>query len=412
MKANAILYLDPRPKKEGFCTVKVKVTCYRQRRYYSTDIDFYYPETEQVKDIPDPLTKLLTAKRKTSEQKTILKKLNVYLNKAEKITESLNPFTFEKFEEAYLDNRDLLNSVSYAFEKRINDLRENKQIGTAVIYECAKNSLEDFKKDLTFIQITPKFLKQYEKQMLESGKSVTTISMYLRSLRALFKSKKIDKSLYPFGEYEIPSGRNIKKALTLQEIARIYNYEAEPGTYIERAKDYWFFLYLCNGMNVKDFCLLKWSNINGNILSYNRAKTKTTQKVKESITVALKPESLEIIRKWGQPSIDKDSFIFPHLNKGMTPERQRAVYQQLTKNINKHIKRIAKDVGINSIVTTYSARHSFATVLKRSGTNIAMISDLLGHSSLAVTQNYLAGFESEQIQEQTDVLTSFKQKKA
>ena len=78
---------------------------------------------------------------------------------------------------------------------------------------------------------------------------------------------------------------------------------------------------------------------------------------------------------------------------------------QLTKTINKYIQRIAKKLDIPHHVTTYSARHSFATVLKRSGANIAMISDLLGHSDLKVTQNYLDSFENEQIQAQTDVLT-------
>ena len=71
------------------------------------------------------------------------------------------------------------------------------------------------------------------------------------------------------------------------------------------------------------------------------------------------------------------------------------------------MKRIAKKVGIDKEVTTYYARHSFATILQRSGANISMISDLLGHSNLSVTQNYLSGFESEQIEKTTDVLIAF-----
>ena len=82
----------------------------------------------------------------------------------------------------------------------------------------------------------------------------------------------------------------------------------------------------------------------------------------------------------------------------------------MTKTINKYMKRIARNVGINKNVTTYFARHSFATILKRSGTDIAMISDLLGHSSLGVTESYLDSFESDQISKQTDVLLSFNKK--
>jgi site-specific recombinase XerD len=70
------------------------------------------------------------------------------------------------------------------------------------------------------------------------------------------------------------------------------------------------------------------------------------------------------------------------------------------------MKRIGAELGLNRDVTTYFARHSFATVLKRSGAKIEMISELLGHSSVAVTDNYLDSFEMEQIQKETDVLTA------
>ena len=116
--------------------------------------------------------------------------------------------------------------------------------------------------------------------------------------------------------------------------------------------------------------------------------------------------NMDIIKKWGLPSIDKNAFIFPHINKEMDAYQKRATYQQLTKIINKYMKLIASEVGIGKKVTTYYARHSFATVLKRSGTKIEMISELLGHSSVDVTESYLDSFENEQIQKETDVLIS------
>src|SRR5690606_23226121 len=90
----------------------------------------------------------------------------------------------------------------------------------------------------------------------------------------------------------------------------------------------------------------------------------------------------------------------------MDAETETATIKQLTKILNKYTKLIAKDLGINKDVTTYFARHSFATVLKRSGANTEMISELLGHSTVAVTASYLDSFENDQIQKQTDVLTT------
>jgi integrase/recombinase XerD len=400
-KAEAIIYLDElRPKKDGKCSVKIKVTFNRLRRYYTTGIELF----------PIEFNKVMYNERRTTEQKEIYSKLNLLHMSAEAAINALTVFTFDGFEEYYLEQRNVQNSVSFAFDKYINQLKIEKRLGTAESYEYAKNSIEGFKNNLTFAEITPAFLKKYENFMLAQNKSVTTIGIYLRSLRAIYNQQNIDKSIYPFGEaknkYSIPTSRNIKKALTVEEIAKIYNYQAIPGSTKEMAKDYWIFLYLCNGMNVKDFCLLKWGNIDSDMLTYTRAKTQRSKKETKAISVALKPETLNIIRKWGQPSISKNAYIFPYLQPEMNDVEQRAKYKQLTKIINKYMKQTVLEVGINKNVTTYFSRHSFATVMKRSGAKIEMISELLGHSSVDVTESYLDSFEKEQIQKETDVLTA------
>ena len=98
--------------------------------------------------------------------------------------------------------------------------------------------------------------------MLQHGNSITTIGIYLRALRAIYNNAivevEVNAELYPFGKrrYQIPSGRNLKNALTLAEIDKIFSYE--PATEYEgRARDLWVFSHLCNGINVKDIALLK-----------------------------------------------------------------------------------------------------------------------------------------------------------
>ena len=400
-KAQASIYLDElRVKKNGKCAVKIRITYNRQRSYFPTGIDLTPEEFEQV----------MHGQRRTAEQKEALLKLNHLFGKAETLIDKLPVFTFSAFEENYLEQRNTLNSVSFAFDKYIEQLIGEKRIGTAVTYKCARNSIAEFRKNLTFAEVTPELLKKYESKMLKEGNSISTVGIYLRSFRAIYNQQGIDKSLYPFGEqknkYSIPTSRNIKKALTLEEIGKIYHYAAPTGSTKEMAKDYWLFLYLCNGMNVKDFCLLKWSNIDGQMLTYKRAKTERSRKESKLISVALKPETLEIIKKWGQPSISKEAYIFPHLKQGLTAEGEQAIYKQLTKTINKYMKHISSELGLNKEVTTYFARHSFATVLKRSGAKIEMISELLGHSSVDITESYLDSFEMDQIHKETDALTA------
>jgi integrase/recombinase XerD len=403
--AEVKIYLDElRPKKNGKCSVKIRVTFKRKRKYFPTEIELTNSEFVQIMD----------GKRKTEEQKKINVKINDFYNKATEVIKNLKVFTFTSFEEVFSTERNIQDRVSFEFDNYIANLESENRLGTASSYQCAINSLESFQENLTFAEISKDFLTKYENFMLEKGKSKTTIGIYLRSLRAIYNLQNIDATNYPFGEgkdkYSIPTGKNIKKALTINDIAKIYNYNEPMNATKEMAKDYWLFLYLCNGMNVKDFCLLKWGNINDNILSYNRAKTERSKKESKNITVALKPETIEIIKKWGQPSISKEAFIFPHFQNNMNPEKQRKVYQQLTKTINKYIKQICSELKINDNVTTYFARHSFATVLKRSGAKIEMISELLGHSNVNITESYLDSFETEQIQEQTNALTAGFQK--
>jgi integrase len=398
--ADASIYLDTRPKANGERAVKIRVTFNRKRKYFSTGIDLTKEDFEKV----------MYSERKKKNQKEVFTKLNYFLSKASKVINELKVFTFDVFEEYFLEQRNAHDSVSFAFDSYSKSLRLEGRISTAVSYECARNSLSKFKKDLTFADVTPAFLKKYENHMTTKGNSTATVGIYLRSLRAVYNLQKIDKSIYPFGngndEYSIPTGKNTKKALTIEEIGSIYNYKTEPNSIEDMAKDYWLFLYLCNGMNVKDLCKLRWSNIDNDILTFVREKTKRTTKETKNITVALKPETMAIIKKWGQPSTNKDLYIFPHLTMNMTPTEKHLTAQLLTEKINKNIKSIAIKVGINKNVTTYYARHSFATILKRSGADISMISDLLGHSSMSVTESYLDSFEKEQIQEKTNVLTS------
>jgi integrase/recombinase XerD len=250
--------------------------------------------------------------------------------------------------------------------------------------------------------------------MLSNGNSVTTIGIYLRSLRTLFNNAiaegMISKELYPFGKkkYEIPTGKNVKKALTLSDIELVYNYKSQPGSMTERAKDYWVFMYLCNGINVKDLCLLKYENIKGDILEFERAKTARTKRTVEPIRVVITEDVKAIIKKWGNWNKDSKNYIFPVLEKGLSPERERQLIQQLTQVINCHMKAIAKELEISTSITTYAARHSFATILQRSGVSTEFISEALGHGNIRTTQSYLAGFENTQKREAIKALTAFK----
>lgn len=402
-KATTNIFIDKyHPKADGTCAVKICVTHNRKRKYYPTE---YYLT-------PADFQKVLGLKPR-KPFKDIAIALQAKENKAVEAISKLNVFTFTAFEKRYLSGKNNNDNIQQTFSHTAKELRDNHRIGTASSYECTARSLEKFNPQAGFSDVTPEFLRKYEKWMLDNGNSITTVGIYLRTLRALFNSEisngYIHADIYPFGKkkYEIPTGNNVKKALKLSEISLIFQYKAKPGSNTELAVNYWKFSYLCNGINIKDMCLLKYENIKGDMIEFIRAKTENTKRKVDAIRVPILKDVSEIISRHGNKDKTPSNYIFPVLAKGITPVRQRQLIQQLTSLINDHMKYIAFELGIVAPVTTYAARHSFATVLQRKGYTTERISEALGHSSLETTKSYLAGFEDESKIEQGQALTDF-----
>ena len=110
--------------------------------------------------------------------------------------------------------------------------------------------------------------------------------------------------------------------------------------------------------------------------------------------------AFEIINKY-QTS---DVFIFPILancpsklsSRRNRIKKRRALY-------NKSLKQIGKLVGLDQPLTSYVARHTWATILKREGISISIISEGLGHSSEKTTRVYLKGFEDETLDKASEM---------
>ncbi|MES2893371.1 MAG: site-specific integrase [Bacteroidota bacterium] len=403
MPAQTTVYIDKyHPKENEKCAIYIRVTFERKRKYYTTGTTATVDEYQKA-----------IGEGVRGKAKELSLKLQAFEKKAADIIDKLPVFTFIAFEKQFYTNRATKNNISTAFKNYADELRAAGRIGTAVSYECAQNSLSKFAPEAKFIDITPELLRKYESWMLKGGKSITTVGIYLRSLRTLMNNAISDglltKDYYPFGRkrYEIPTSNNIKKALTLKDIGKIYNFKAEPESFREKYKDYWIFMYLANGMNVKDMSLLTYSSIKSDVIEFIRAKTTRTKRKVEPIRVMLTDDLKAIIKKWGNKQVEPTDYIFPILEKGCNAVRERQLIQQLTGVINDHMKAIAAELEIDQDVTTYAARHSFSTVLQRSGVSTEFISEALGHSNVKTTANYLAGFEDDSKREHAKALTAF-----
>lgn len=404
LKASTSIFYDKRhPKIDGTCAISIRVTFNRQKKYYRTGISLTTEDFEKVQSgNPRKNYKDITIELQTIEAKAV------------NIIKSLPHFTWPQFEKQFLSNQLLKDTLAQVFKDYSTTLRNEERIGIAESYECAAKSLEKFSPNTKFIDVTPEFLSKYERYMLSKGSSITTVGIYLRSLRAIFnlviKEGIIPKEYYPFGKgkYDIPTAKNKKKALLMSDIGLLFNYQPQPGTTAEFSKDLFIFMYLCNGLNPKDLALLRFENIKGSFIEFQRAKTVRTKRVAEQIKVALTADVETIINKHGNKNRNGSNYIFPILQKGLTADRQRQLIKQFNSLVNDHMKIIAEKVGIKENVTTIFSRHSYATIMKRSGVSTSFIQGALGHSTERTTQNYLANFQDEIITEAAKALTAFK----
>jgi integrase/recombinase XerD len=305
------------------------------------------------------------------------------------------------------------DSILGAFDRKIHELTKAGQIGTASSYQCAINSIQKFTtKDLKYSEITLDWVKKYEAHLLDEEKTRTTIKFYIGCLRAIMNEGKEDKIIseaqYPFGKgkFEIKTGTGRKLALRLDQISKVLKHPLITDNE-RRMRDLWFFSYLTNGINFNDMLRLRYKDIAGGEIHFHRQKTIRTTKEQKEISATLLPQMKAIIRKWGNSDRKPDNFIFPFLSKEMDAVTEKKTIQNVIRLCNKKMADISKALKYDTI-STYTARHSYATVLKRSGANIAFISESLGHSDLRTTENYLSSFEQEARAKNAALLTKFK----
>jgi integrase/recombinase XerD len=406
LKANVSIFIDTRKtKKSGAYPLKLRVCYKRKAKLFSI-------KKAEVQE--SQIENLFSAKPVKALRETQLE-MQAMQTKANTIINNMQLFSWEEFEKQLFEKLKDEDSLYDDFETVIGRIESEGRIATAMAYRNTLNGIKKYKPGKTFVhsEITPQFLMGLEKWMVDKGRSVTTVSIYARCLRAILNEAiqrgKISRDSYPFGRYRymIPSKKNVKKALNKVTLSKIYNYDAGENEKQQRAKDYWIFSYLCNGANLKDICNLRIRDIKDDRITFLRAKTSSTSHVQKPIVTILTEPMKEIIERQGSLDGEEDDYVFPVLKKTMNPRQQLFKIRDQIKFINDYMKEIGTALEIPVKVTTYTARHSFATMLKRSGAPTEFISEAMGHSGKKTTEVYLDSFEDKDKAKWAGVLTDF-----
>jgi integrase/recombinase XerD len=425
METTTAILLDTRfEKKNKKYPVKLRITHERVSRHYKTGHDLTEAEYKKV-----------FSNKAKGDYLDLQKEFNTLLETTNSIIKSIPTFSFDEYKKRCEVGTGESTDIFYRYRVELDELEKHEQRSSADNYRATYLSLVKFLRyrnagrvapdqlpTLYFKEVDIDFLKQFQRWFLEVDhiklktgekkfKSISTLSIYLRTLRKLFNDAlrlgDITTKEYPFGKdrYSIPKPLNNKRALELSDIKKLMQYEC-IGSQEQLYCDIWRLSYLCVGINITDLCRLQYKNIQDRTLWYYRYKNIRHPEQKK-IVLSLPDMAIEIIKRHGSPLHTPDEYIFPFLKSGMSKTEQLDAIHEVVKQTNKHIGNVAAKLGINTKVTSYVARHSAATILLKAKEPIKHISDLLGHTDIKTTQDYLGEFGSGQKDEAAAKLTDF-----
>lgn len=381
-----------KPLKNKELPLKIRVCKDRKVRYINLGVstkmeDWDFEKNQPKADCPNKeyLEKLISSKISEVRSKVVqLKSEDKDFSATtliEKVSNPIKPIT-----------------VGELFKQHLHCLEEEKRTGYRLSVQQTYNSLLKFNKhlDIYFSEVDMNWLKRYETWLRKQGRAENTIGIRFRTIRMMFNLA-IERGIvkteyYPFKRFKVSKlhQSTAKRAITKEEIQAVINYPtAGRDFYTCLAVNLFTFSYFMGGINFVDMAYLNDKNIIDNKLIYNRRKTT------KLINLPMQEKAMEVLKRYN----DKNKpYLFPILSIQHKTEQQRLnrLHKVITK-VNRDLKVIGEELGIPIKLTTYVARHSYATVLKRAGVSTSVISESLGHSSEKITQVYLDGFENEAI---------------
>lgn len=369
----------------------LRVTKDRKRKYVSLGISVNPEHWDFSKNQP----KAECPNREYIEL-LIADKLKEYSAKIIELKATNQEFTSTTLIEKVCVNRVNRKTVGDLFIEHINSLTASGRKSYALSIKQLRNSLIEFNKhlDIPFAEMDIAWLRRYEVFLRGKGLAENTIGIRFRTLRSIYnvaiEENAVSPDLYPFKKFKVSKlhQETAKRALSKEDIVRVLSYKS-TNRYMRFPIDIFAFTYYCGGINFVDIAHLTKENIADGRLVYQRQKTK------KLIKIPLQPQAVALIEKYHN---DESPYLFPILSAFHKTEVQQAnrIHKVISK-VNDRLKQIGESLNLPISLTTYVARHSQATVMKRAGVSTAVIREIMGHSSERVTQIYLDSFDNEQV---------------
>lgn len=290
------------------------------------------------------------------------------------------------------------NTLYIFMESVIGRLYQLNHPGTAKNYRAALGSFKRFRdgKDILLEEITPVVIEDYQAYLKSAGLTPNSISFYIRILRAVYNravDQELTKDRKPFRTVFTGTEKTLKRAISITDIKRIRELDLSLKPGLEFARDLFLFLFFCRGMSFIDAAFLKKTDIQSNILTYRRHKTGQMLHIK-----VVKPIK-DLIDRYTD---NESPYLLPVVICPGSDERKQ--YETALHRTNNSLKVIADMVKLPIPLTTYVTRHAWASIAKSKNVPVNVISDALGHDSIATTQIYLASIDTSTIDRANELI--------
>ncbi len=279
-------------------------------------------------------------------------------------------------------------SFFHFMEGTIVRLRQFNRMATAKNYAATLNSFRLFRhgNDLSVRMVDRMLVEDYQAYLVSTGITPNSSSFYMRILRAVYNravEQELTPNRQPFRTVFTGTEKTVKRAMTIDHIRRIIELDLHRMYTLEKARDLFVFLFLCRGMSFIDAAFLKKTDIKNGILVYRRHKTG------RRLYIKVTPQMHDIIRRH---SDEASPYLLAVITSPGNNERKQ--YETALRNTNKSLKAVAAMIRLPVALTTYVSRHAWASIAKAKNISVNVISDALGHDSIATTQIYLDSIDS------------------
>mgnify|MGYP002522362791 CR=1 FL=1 len=286
-------------------------------------------------------------------------------------------------------------SVFAFFQQQIAKKEQMQCVGTKNNYTSAANRFMEFRghEDLAFSQMTTEMIEMYQAWLWNRGIGQNSVSFYLRTLRTLY-NKAVDAGQAPpndiFTHVQTANVRTAKRSISVNDIRKIERLDLPRGSSLDKARDLFLLSFYLRGMAFVDMAFLKKSDLKCGLVSYNRRKTH------QNLNIEWMKPMQAIIDKYAEQTKDTP-YLLPMLTGKETAPY--TAYRKVEYNTNYNLKKIGQMVGLKIPLTTYVARHTWASVALHMNIPIAAISEGMGHNSYKTTQIYLQSLDVATINE-------------